>query len=226
MNVFNFQGASAFSPCSTPSRPHFIQPSSTQSSIMSHALSPPSPPSFTTPTYHSEDDYDDLFSDEDNAPPKGKRLAPVGQAANEDEMSGQICGMLKNESGHFRHDFADFSKSNGNDGCSQELKRRIEEMEEEQEELNNSLMSMTSHFAKVIFSSEFWLTEFSFFLLVRLTFLLIEHWKHKSIYVSAADTLMNLTLELAFTMDPTSNACYEMPNIWKVPSSRTIALYL
>ncbi|TRY70760.1 hypothetical protein TCAL_04878 [Tigriopus californicus] len=117
---------------------------------MSHALTPPSPPSFATPTYQSEDDYDDLFSDEDSAPPKGKRLAPVGQAANEDEMSGQICGMLKNnENPHFRHDFADFSKANGSDGCSQELKRRIEEMEEEQEELNNSLMSMTSHFAKV-----------------------------------------------------------------------------
>jgi len=29
------------------------------------------------------------------------------------------------------------------------LKRRIKEMEEDQEELNNSLMALTSHFAKV-----------------------------------------------------------------------------
>ena len=40
----------------------------------------------------------------------------------------------------------------GGGGCEEEgLSKRIVEMEEEQEELNNSLMEMTSHFAKVHF---------------------------------------------------------------------------
>ena len=37
----------------------------------------------------------------------------------------------------------------GGDEETEELHRKIEEMEMEQEELNDSLMSMTSHFAKV-----------------------------------------------------------------------------
>ena len=40
--------------------------------------------------------------------------------------------------------------SGGHDGgLTEDLHRKIEEMEQEQEELNDSLMSMTSHFAKV-----------------------------------------------------------------------------
>ena len=34
-----------------------------------------------------------------------------------------------------------------------QLEERLKQMEEDQEELNNSLMSLTSHFAKVIFTS-------------------------------------------------------------------------
>ena len=37
----------------------------------------------------------------------------------------------------------------GGCGSDEGLSKRIEEMEEEQEELTNSLMEMTSHFAKV-----------------------------------------------------------------------------
>jgi hypothetical protein len=36
-------------------------------------------------------------------------------------------------------------------GAASELRQRIREMEEDQEELNNSLMALTSHFAKVTF---------------------------------------------------------------------------
>ncbi len=35
------------------------------------------------------------------------------------------------------------------DGAASELRQRLREMEEDQEELNNSLMALTSHFAKV-----------------------------------------------------------------------------
>ena len=43
---------------------------------------------------------------------------------------------------------------NGSSGCRihedpNELRQRIEEMEKDQEELNSSLMALTSHFAKV-----------------------------------------------------------------------------
>ena len=41
----------------------------------------------------------------------------------------------------------------GEGGCDEGLSKRIVEMEEEQEELTNSLMEMTSHFAKVYFHS-------------------------------------------------------------------------
>ena len=41
----------------------------------------------------------------------------------------------------------------GGGGCDGGLSKRIVEMEEEQEELTNSLMEMTSHFAKVRFHS-------------------------------------------------------------------------
>ena len=41
----------------------------------------------------------------------------------------------------------------GGGGCDEGLSKRIVEMEEEQEELTNSLMEMTSHFAKVRFHS-------------------------------------------------------------------------
>ena len=41
------------------------------------------------------------------------------------------------------------SEGGGGGGGDEGLSKRIEEMEEEQEELTNSLMEMTSHFAKV-----------------------------------------------------------------------------
>ena len=46
-----------------------------------------------------------------------------------------------------------FCRMNGGsedaNGAASKLRQRIREMEEDQEELNNSLMALTSHFAKV-----------------------------------------------------------------------------
>lgn len=82
--------------------------------------------------YYSDDDYD-LF------PPTGKRLAPVGAASNEDEdvMASKDASS------------ADFHLPVGPSSSSNELEERLRQMEEDQEELNTSLMSLTSHFAKV-----------------------------------------------------------------------------
>ena len=82
--------------------------------------------------YYSDDDFD-LY------PPKGKRLAPVGAASNEDEIGVKMA---------WNQDQIVTSDNN-------QLEERLKQMEEDQEELNNSLMSLTSHFAKVIFTSRF-----------------------------------------------------------------------
>ena len=42
-----------------------------------------------------------------------------------------------------------FCRINDVNGAASKLHQRIREMEEDQEELNNSLMALTSHFAKV-----------------------------------------------------------------------------
>ena len=88
--------------------------------------------------YYSDDDFD-LYPH----PPRGKRLAPVGAASNEDEISN-VMAAYSND-GQFN---LENSTSDNN-----QLEERLKQMEEDQEELNNSLMSLTSHFAKVIFTS-------------------------------------------------------------------------
>ena len=91
--------------------------------------------------YYSDDDFD-LY------PPKGKRLAPVGAASNEDEMSTGMAWNQDNACG--------LNVTSDNN----QLEERLKQMEEDQEELNNSLMSLTSHFAKVIFFTSRFLRQF------------------------------------------------------------------
>ena len=86
--------------------------------------------------YDSEVDLD-LF------PPTSTRLAPVGANAEDDAArKAEVMRSLLSEAEQQEAHMCD-------DGDAHELRRRLEEMEEEQEELNSSLMSMTSHFAKV-----------------------------------------------------------------------------
>ncbi len=107
---------------------------------------------------NDDDDDDDDFS-YSLPPPAGKRLAPVGgndadEEKKEDEEQEKKKNMVMEQ--HNGPKKSSFSYEN-DDGCSDLengcdddiLKQRIREMEEEQEELNSSLMSMTSHFAKV-----------------------------------------------------------------------------
>ena len=78
--------------------------------------------------YYSDEDLD-LF------PPSGKRLAPVGAASNEDEPSmASVSPRMK---------------LSLNEPQNNQLEERLKQMEEDQEELNSSLIQLTSHFAKV-----------------------------------------------------------------------------
>lgn len=108
--------------------------------------------------FNDDDDDDNFVSGSDTFPPPGKRLAPVG-ANDEDEMNitkdsdkeysvesspGYIAaGKLSSRfwGSPVRH--GDSSTIN------KELEEKVKNLERDQEELNNSLMSMTSHFAKV-----------------------------------------------------------------------------
>ncbi len=85
--------------------------------------------------FYSEDD--DYFPH----PPAGKRLAPVGAASNEDEVMDQTQAKAVNN----LIPPANMSTVSSNN----DLEERLRVMEEEQEEMNESLMSLTSHFAKV-----------------------------------------------------------------------------
>lgn len=94
--------------------------------------------------------------------PPGKRLAPVGaNAEDDDEESCVDVKSIKSRAqsvdleSNFSSDFwlgggdaagvAAAAESPNND----KLEAQIRQLENDQEELNNSLMSMTSHFAKV-----------------------------------------------------------------------------
>ena len=78
--------------------------------------------------YYSDEDLD-LF------PPSGKRLAPVGAASNEDEPTmASVSPRMK---------------LSLNEPQNNQLEERLKQMEEDQEELNSSLIQLTSHFAKV-----------------------------------------------------------------------------
>ena len=78
-----------------------------------------------------------------DACPPGKRLAPVG--ANDDDEKDE--GIM-NRTQSLDLDPSTFW-SESTEGSNQELENKIRRLEEDQDELNNSLMSMTSHFAKV-----------------------------------------------------------------------------
>ena len=97
--------------------------------------------------------------DEDYFPPKGQRLAPVGAASTEDEDSMATSCPAKAKG----RETDDSSTENGGsgggllmgdgrngDGGHLALEEKLRQMEEDQEELNTSLMSLTSHFAKVL----------------------------------------------------------------------------
>lgn len=90
-------------------------------------------PQLSSP-YYSDDDFD-LY------PPSGKRLAPVGAASNEEE---DMKGAMRPPPSLQLHNG---SMSSGT--VHNPLEEKLRQMEEDQEELNTSLMSLTSHFAKV-----------------------------------------------------------------------------
>ena len=110
--------------------------------------------------YYSDEDFD-LY------PPSGKRLAPVGAASNDDLEDMASCQERPVEAGAggggasgplqtcLSVDGSAFDGSGGGGGgCSLGghnylLEERLRQMEEDQDELNTSLMSLTSHFAKV-----------------------------------------------------------------------------
>ena len=125
-------------------------------------LKPPPPPKLVF-SEDEEDEDSELF-----LPPAGKRLAPVGGNAEEDSSDGRKKDDKKTtdkmESSSSVDNFDSFvdarmgstvsaspdvSNAPGSPGEDAALKRRLARMEEEQEELNDSLMAMTSHFAKV-----------------------------------------------------------------------------
>ena len=76
---------------------------------------------------------------EELVPPTGKRLAPVGANEEEDDLMllnfGEQCVISGKQ------------ETKGEDTF--QLRKKLGQLEEEQEELSNSLMSMTSHYAKV-----------------------------------------------------------------------------
>ena len=109
-----------------------------------------------------EDDDDNFLSgnEENFTLPPGKRLAPVG-ANDDDEMintkdsdkeysveSSPGYNTVGNGSSRF---WGGSGGGNGeaNSGINKELEEKVKTLERDQEELNTSLMSMTSHFAKV-----------------------------------------------------------------------------
>ena len=103
--------------------------------------------------YYSDEDFD-LY------PPSGKRLAPVGAASNDEDMAscqetaapagagGGASGPLQTA---LSADGSAFDGGGGGSGGGHNhlLEERLRQMEEDQDELNTSLMSLTSHFAKV-----------------------------------------------------------------------------
>ena len=110
----------------------------------------------------NDDDDDDKFlsgNEETCPPPPGKRLAPVG-ANDEDEIN-----MAKDSDKEYSvQSSPGFNTSGGcsrfwgrsgsmsgseNNAINKELEEKVKNLERDQEELNSSLMSMTSHFAKV-----------------------------------------------------------------------------
>lgn len=122
---------------------------------------------------NSDDDDSDSVP-----PPTGKRLAPVGANEEDDRKqrmledatpppasastaSASAASAAPNAHGLTAQSSVEggaasaasevelFAADGEGDDDAGELKRRIREMEEEQEELNTSLMGMTSHFAKV-----------------------------------------------------------------------------
>ena len=110
-----------------------------------------------------EEDEDDNFlsgNEENFTLPPGKRLAPVG-ANDDDEMinskdsdkeysveSSPGYNNVGNVSSRFWGGSGG-SNSEANNGINKELEEKVKTLERDQEELNTSLMSMTSHFAKV-----------------------------------------------------------------------------
>ena len=75
--------------------------------------------------YYSDDDFDLYLH-----PPRGKRLAPVGAASNEDEISN-VMAAYSND-GQFN---LENSTSDNN-----QLEERLKQMEEDQEELTSNLI--------------------------------------------------------------------------------------
>ena len=103
------------------------------------------------PTWTADFNTDDL----DLFPPSGKRLAPVGANAEDDALLDENEATLDKAKAELELMQEEQQLlllgggGGGGEGDACELKRRLREMEDEQEELNSSLMSMTSHFAKV-----------------------------------------------------------------------------
>ena len=130
------------------------QPASSTSRQLSTAglnkqhLDLPSPRRGGSKWPYGEDESDDGNASDCYLPPSGQRLAPVGAAQDQDEVDGGGAGkkMPAAEAGDGDAASSSLLMSPGHD---EGLKRKLREMEDEQEELNASLMAMTSHFAKV-----------------------------------------------------------------------------
>ena len=113
-----------------------------------------------------DDDEDNFLSGNEDTlpPPPGKRLAPVG-ANDEDEMNNSKDSDKEysvesspgfNTKGGSRFWGSSIGGSAATSGCesngyNKELEEKVKSLERDQDELNTSLMSMTSHFAKVQF---------------------------------------------------------------------------
>ncbi|KAK3887209.1 hypothetical protein Pcinc_008687 [Petrolisthes cinctipes] len=79
--------------------------------------------------------------------PTGERWPPLG-APNDDEDNLSLCSYSELSWQRNQHNGGDYRGSGGRGPVEEE---RLQQLEEEQEQLNNSLMALTSHFAQVQF---------------------------------------------------------------------------
>jgi len=105
------------------------------------------PPTLKVIPAPDEEPEEDQF-----VPPPGRRLAPVGGNEKEKEDDDCFKAFAAERAGKDSpNKKAAMAAEEGDeadvDGDS--LKEKLRRMEDEQEELNSSLMAMTSHFAKV-----------------------------------------------------------------------------
>ena len=110
----------------------------------------PSTSTSSAKKWQCDSNASDAESELDLFPPRGKRLAPVGANADDDDDSScRKAEVLRTLMCEAEQQQLMQQQGGGSAGEAEELRRRLREMEDDQEELNTSLMSMTSHYAKV-----------------------------------------------------------------------------